>query len=455
MKTYAIQLPISAIDCNGQLNIIEQQESVVSLIAQIFKKTGLDNIYAVPLFDSIADKLSKKLNCSKKLLSDFNLSQYKQVKCALILTHDLNHLPIQSLKKDVDPHSTLFAKLKLHSSEATLAPVECSKIYPLKQKWIKFIIKHTKLAEALDTRKQISLQHRLTDLLNKFLVHNWLTLAIEPVTSGYSNYNFKLITATDRYFIKLCQEGHFKDLRNEANILKAINDNFHMFNIHTPNLKYIDDESQSIVLEYVEGRSLTRQDIVKFKPITEELKKFHSLVPSLDKTFDYFDLIFKFLKQLKEIKDFFAIEILQNINLIQESIDKIQGAMQPYLKNNQPVFCHNDLHCGNFLLSQKQIYIIDVETAGYSYRLFDLATLASTEELTESQMQALLKSYDQNLTKDFKWFWLARIIVDAYFYLWCLERYMNTQIFSYLEISERYIHSFKEKRLSHMYLESI
>jgi len=57
------------------------------------------------------------------------------------------------------------------------------------------------------------------------------------------------------------------------------------------------------------------------------------------------------------------------------------------------VFGHNDLLAANFIDDGDKIWLIDFDYAGFNSPLFDLANLASNNELGEEQEQAMLENY--------------------------------------------------------------
>ena len=59
----------------------------------------------------------------------------------------------------------------------------------------------------------------------------------------------------------------------------------------------------------------------------------------------------------------------------------------------RPVFCHNDLLAANFLDDGKSLWLVDWEYAGWNSALFDLANLASNNQLSPDQEAWLLETY--------------------------------------------------------------
>jgi thiamine kinase-like enzyme len=72
---------------------------------------------------------------------------------------------------------------------------------------------------------------------------------------------------------------------------------------------------------------------------------------------------------------------------------KIGAELEAAVGPVEIVFGHNDLLAANFIDDGERIWLIDFDYAGFNSPLFDLANLASNNELSGAQEQALLKSY--------------------------------------------------------------
>ena len=66
-------------------------------------------------------------------------------------------------------------------------------------------------------------------------------------------------------------------------------------------------------------------------------------------------------------------------------------------------FGHNDLLPANFIDDGKKIWLIDFDYAGFNTPLFDLANLASNNELSVEQEQTMLADYYEEAVLPARW----------------------------------------------------
>ena len=67
------------------------------------------------------------------------------------------------------------------------------------------------------------------------------------------------------------------------------------------------------------------------------------------------------------------------------------------------VFSHNDLLPANFIDAGDKLWLIDFDYAGFNSPLFDLANLASNNQLSEPQERQLLEAYFETAVSDARW----------------------------------------------------
>lgn len=84
--------------------------------------------------------------------------------------------------------------------------------------------------------------------------------------------------------------------------------------------------------------------------------------------------------------------------------------------------CHLDLHSGNVLDDGRKMWLIDWEYAAMGDPYFDLATSASQENFSDSEMEQLLTVYLNGRTpqpSEINYFYSMRVLVDVRWALWC------------------------------------
>ncbi|MCB1341435.1 MAG: phosphotransferase family protein [Pseudooceanicola sp.] len=147
-----------------------------------------------------------------------------------------------------------------------------------------------------------------------------------------------------------------------------------------------------LVLDFIEARTLTPEDVrnPKMLPrITDLIARAHrTLGPGLTQPVLSF---WPFQVNRSYIARLTADRTRHHALLpgMQERIDTLEAATGPV----RMVIGHNDLLAANLLDDGRKLWLIDWEYGGYNSPLFDLAGLASNNELSEAQERALLAQY--------------------------------------------------------------
>ena len=197
---------------------------------------------------------------------------------------------------------------------------------------------------------------------------------IEKINIGFTNTIYKI---NDNYIIKICT-----NVDNENNFIKEIE--FYKSNKENnliPKLLYSNINKNDIpyyyeIIEKIEGISLynvwhtfteeQREDIIK--QLCTAMKQIHS---NKGTSYDW----------IKEIKNRFVPLInksKQNNIFTKEEINLLEKAYSQfdnYLKSNEFVLIHNDLHFDNIFINKGKIKIIDFERSIYAPKDFELDIL--------------------------------------------------------------------------------
>ncbi|RVT97218.1 hypothetical protein EOD41_19635 [Mucilaginibacter limnophilus] len=162
-----------------------------------------------------------------------------------------------------------------------------------------------------------------------------------------------------------------------------------------PPVYYLNNDPGISICEYIDTQPIrkifeTSELIVK---LATTVKKIHNL-----KAGNGGQSLFDTVDDL--IADFKRSPILSG-PLIEECFEKYR-VLKKHLKlpESDSVFSHNDLNPNNVLCDEKQIWIVDWDTAGMNDRYIDLANLANFFIHTEEQEKAYLNIYfDGNVDK--------------------------------------------------------
>jgi thiamine kinase-like enzyme len=148
-----------------------------------------------------------------------------------------------------------------------------------------------------------------------------------------------------------------------------------------------------LVSRFVDGRTLTPEDVRSprnLERIVEVVRRCHRDIPRHFQgpalIFWVFQVNRGYLRLLKDNdSNPFDIE-LDALGLKNEQLERALGAVTI-------VFGHNDLLAANLIDDGTRLWLIDWDYAGFNSPLFDLANLASNNELAPELESALLESY--------------------------------------------------------------
>ena len=213
----------------------------------------------------------------------------------------------------------------------------------------------------------------MEDIIYHILKQNESLLGNSPVVSkinvGFTN---TLYNVNDLYIIKVCT-----DINNEEKFKKEINFyNSNKDNDLIPKLFYSSIDKKDVpymyeILEKIEGESLynvwhkltepEREDVIK--QLCDAMKKFHS---NKGEPYDW----------VKRTRDLFNFSYEKALNVFSNEemmlIDKAYALFPEYLKSDEFVLVHNDLHFDNIFYKDGKIKLIDFERSVYAPKDFEL-----------------------------------------------------------------------------------
>ncbi len=151
-------------------------------------------------------------------------------------------------------------------------------------------------------------------------------------------------------------------------------------------------EPGALVLRFVEGRTLTAEDVrdpatlARILPLVQachrEIPK-HLRGPAL--IFWVFHVLRDYAATLKEG----GSAHLDKLPALLASAEELEAAVGPI----DLVYGHNDLLAANFIDDGQRVWLIDWDYAGFNSPLFDLGGLASNNGLSPQQEDWLLETY--------------------------------------------------------------
>ena len=210
---------------------------------------------------------------------------------------------------------------------------------------------------------------------------------IEPLDGGMTNLNFKVSDASGQYVVRLGDDDPVH-LISRANEFAASVAAFRVGVSPEP----IHREDGVLVVRFVDGRVYGEADVrvaANLERIIESLARFHREVP---RHFDGITVMFWVFQVLRHYRNLLEQGDSAHVARLTELM-RIGEALEAAVGPVEIVFGHNDLLAANFIDDGERIWLIDFDYAGFNSPLFDLANLASNNELEASREQDMLEQY--------------------------------------------------------------
>lgn len=213
-------------------------------------------------------------------------------------------------------------------------------------------------------------------------------LNIEPIKTGLSDSRiYKVFTKDNEVFIArfLSDKRDIKERKFEINLmLKTASEKI------SPKIIYNSLNHELVIMDYIDGTKFNHTFLGDplLRSLAKNLKKIHSLsfdnsaveISSLRTRFFVSSLV-------KEYKDF---------------LDKFDEIERDFLDNSQKAIAHTDLHPGNLIADDKNVWIIDWQDAGIYGPLFDVARVSVELGLPlvpKEEEVFLFEYFDRNMTE--------------------------------------------------------
>lgn len=209
----------------------------------------------------------------------------------------------------------------------------------------------------------------------------------EPLGGGITNVNFKVVDGAGAYVVRIGddipihQVMRFNELAAsraafEADLAPEI--------VHA--------EPGAIVMRFIEGRTLGAGDVRApgmLERIVPLLKTCHNELPRHLRGPALAFWVFHVLRNYAHVlRDGGSVHVGKLDRLLAVAAD-LEKAVGPAVT----VFGHNDLLAANLIDDGDRLWLIDWDYAGFNSPLFDLANLASNNELDRDQERHLLALY--------------------------------------------------------------
>lgn len=215
---------------------------------------------------------------------------------------------------------------------------------------------------------------------------------ITPLKSGLSSTSTYILQVNQQKFvIREFNKKYDKERKlNEIVAHKYASDEIQI----SPKILYIHPDVKFMIIEYIDGRAITRNDL-KNPDIIRILAK---LIRNLH---NYKGEFIQYRPQSaraeKDYNKALSNDIAFPMVFTELYKEYIQEGQKMLLQKKDIVLCHSDLSPENIMISNdNKIYIIDFTAASWDYRYNDLGYFALLNGLNEKQKQLLLSEYFDN-----------------------------------------------------------
>ncbi|WP_349956155.1 choline kinase family protein [Rhizobium sp. ZPR3] len=210
---------------------------------------------------------------------------------------------------------------------------------------------------------------------------------IEPLVGGITNRNYLVGHDGRRFVVRLGSDipVHHISRANEVAASRAA---------HAAGLSpaVIHHEPGILVLDYIDAKPLSAEDVSHPSFVVRVVSLVRSCHRDVARHFRGPAAIFWVFHVVRDYAAVLEAGGSRHKALLPsflEIAERLEGAAGPF----EIAFGHNDLLAANFLDDGKRLWLIDWDYAGFNTPLFDLGGLASNNEFSEVQEEAMLEAY--------------------------------------------------------------
>jgi len=212
-------------------------------------------------------------------------------------------------------------------------------------------------------------------------------VAPRALTGGITNKNFVVEDNGEKFVVRVGDDipQHQVMRFNERAASEAAH-------AATLSPEVVHTETGILVLRFVEGKTLAAEDVRApgmLERILPLIRRCHIEMPKHLRGPALMFWVFHVLRDYGHTLREGGSRHLPRLDDLNTTAAELEAAVGPV----EIVFGHNDLLAANFIDDGKRIWLIDWDYAGFNSPLFDLANLATNNELTPEQEDWLLATY--------------------------------------------------------------
>ena len=206
------------------------------------------------------------------------------------------------------------------------------------------------------------------------------TPQIDAIPAGYTNKNFRVLSAGEAYFARVGQDlpHHGISRRNEALCAKiAANAGI------APEVVYARDGV--LVTRFIDGKTLKlgeTPDESTLAAVGRLLAEVHRLPPLPE---------LKEVDHVKACRGYLALPGSDRLTVSER--ERIDGLLEKAPALGSPSFVHGDAFPENIINDSRRLWLVDWEYAGRGHPAMDLAYVAMNFDLSERSIQALREAH--------------------------------------------------------------
>ena len=221
------------------------------------------------------------------------------------------------------------------------------------------------------------------------LIPDWSEkeINIEPINSGITNLNFKVIVDKIPYFLSIADaksqflEINFNNKYSNNNICAGLG--------ISPNVLYFFQKKNIIITEFIDSKHILNEDFGSFENIDKLINVIKSIhqVNSFHQEFNMFTLLKNYMSVIKNENIEISESAVRNFNSINEIGEKLE------MFREKLVPCHNDLVPENILIKNEKLYVIDFDYSGNNDPCFEIGNLCVEMDFNELQIKQIIEKY--------------------------------------------------------------
>ncbi len=217
---------------------------------------------------------------------------------------------------------------------------------------------------------------------------------IAPLVGGITNRNYLVGNAGRRFVVRLGSDipVHHISRANEVAASRAA---------HAAGLSpaVIHHEPGILVLDYIDAKPLSADDIrdpAMMSRVVPLVRSCHREVARHFRGPAAIFWVFHVVRDYAAVLEAGDSRHKPLLPFFLEIAERLERAAAPF----EIAFGHNDLLAANFLDDGERLWLIDWDYAGFNTTLFDLGGLASNNEFSEAQEEAMLEAYFEAAVRD-------------------------------------------------------